>query len=174
MPGLLQDLGKFLGAVENEVAHAMRAVGRVDGLARLHRVHEMDFCARQQAAHQRHFGERRTIEMRNAAGGKRAQHRRLRIAFDGVENVTGKARDERFGSAADRGGPHAMHRLGGAQGADEIVDGGQHIGCACAKLAHGVCPWQHHPGFAGGKSMASGLADRSGPSPGRVAPWVRA
>ena len=51
-----------------------------------------------------------------------------------------------------------MHRLGGAHGGDEIVDGGQGGSVAGAELAHGWCP--------GGRVQADGLGENTGGAEG--------
>ena len=116
--GLGFDLGQFIGAVEHEVAYAMLVIGFADGHASLDRVHEGDMGLREQSADQSHLGDGGGIEMGDAAGRQRPQNRLVRVAFDGVEDRTGKGLDETRRLGRRQGGAQADHGDFGAVGQD--------------------------------------------------------
>ena len=127
---LVQDLRQLLGAVEHEVAHAMPRPRLADRAACLDRVHEMDRGVGEHLPHQRDLGDRGAVEMRDAAGMERAQHRRLRVALHRVQHVAGKRLHERVRGRANGGRAQAVHRLLRALDRDQFIDRWQR--CAAA------------------------------------------
>ncbi len=66
--------------------------------------------------------------MPHAARPDGAQHRRLRIALHGVEDVAAELRDEARGRGRDRRWPQAVQRIAWTLGAHELVDGRHRVG----------------------------------------------
>ena len=122
---LLPNLGQLVAAVEGEVGDPIAVKRLADRRPRLDRVHEMDRRRRAEFADERHLGERGAVEMPDAAGSERAQHARLGVAFDGVEDIA----RERVDKAPRRGGDcrraQAQQRLGRPQPRDGGIDRGQ-------------------------------------------------
>ncbi len=80
--------------------------------------------------------------MPHAAGPYRAQHPRFGVAFDGVEDIAGKALDKAPRRGGDRRRPQAKQRLARLRARHDLVDRGQ--GGAPEKAAAAGMP------FAGG------------------------
>ena len=121
----LQNLGQLVGTVECEVGHVVLVKGLVDRRSRLDRVHEMDRRRRAEFADQRHLGERGAVEMPDAAGPQRAQHARLGVALDGIEDIAREGADKAPRRRGDRRGAQAQQRLGRPQAGDGGGDRGQ-------------------------------------------------
>src|SRR5262249_893106 len=62
------------------------------------------------------------IEMPNAAGPQRTQYTGVRVAFDGVENITGKATDKPPCRRGNRRGAQAQQRIGRPRSRDDRID----------------------------------------------------
>ncbi len=100
--------------VEGEGAHAVVEIGRADGRAALHRVHEGDPGAGGVGPHALDLGERGDIEGLDSLGRQTFDDPRRRVGLHRIEDVAGKALPEpasRYGQgAAPHQGDRALRR----------------------------------------------------------------
>jgi hypothetical protein len=101
-------------------------------------MHEVDMAFGQHTRDEGDFGQRRTVEMANAAFPQGLQNDRFGIAFDGVEHVAIEAGDEIFGGRDDPRRVQTVHRFAGAFDGDNVVDRREGGGEAGAEFAHGT------------------------------------
>ena len=124
----LQDFRQLVCAVEREIGHPVLGEGGMDRAAPLDRVHKMHRGVGQHAAHHRDLGQRGAIEMAHSAGPHRAQHARLRVALDGIEDIAGEHPDKAPRRGGDRRRTQAQQRLRRALARHDGIDRGENAG----------------------------------------------
>ncbi len=96
--------------------------GLTDCRPALDRVHKVDLGRRKELADEGHLGERGTVEMPDAPGPQGAEHARLGVAFDGVEDIARKPVDKPPCRAGNRRRTQAQQRIGRPHRGDDGID----------------------------------------------------
>ena len=93
--GLVQDLDQLVHVIDDERVDIVDSIRGLDDGAALDGMHEVGARIGKRFAHLRDLGQRGRVEMPDAGVVKYPQHRRMRVALDGVEHPARKQLEKR-------------------------------------------------------------------------------